>query len=200
MKKSFISVVTAVLLTSSLFGACEYQQKGDIIVGFKAFKTPLKIGVGGEFNSVEYINTNKSASDLQTLLRGSKVSINTSSVDSANPARDKKLVDFFFKKMVQQSITAKITDLKVDKSDGKSKAMTGVVSVEIKMNNITRPAELKFNYDKGVFQADGFIDLADYKALGALSSINKACYDLHQGKTWSDVEISFNLSIQEDCE
>jgi hypothetical protein len=200
MKKSFISVFSAVLLSSSLFGACEYEQKGDLIVGFKAFKTPLKIGVGGEFNSVEYINTNKSASNLQTLLSGSKVTINTSSVDSANPARDKKLVDFFFKKMAKQAITAKITDLKVDKSDPKSKAITGVVSLEIKMNNITRPAELKFNYDKGVFQADGFIDLADYKALGALTSINKACYDLHQGKTWSDVEISFNLNIQEDCQ
>ncbi len=200
MKKSLISLVSAVLLSSSLFGACEYEQKGDIIVGFKAFKTPLKIGVGGEFNSVEYINNRQSATDLQTLLSGSKVAINTSSVDSANPARDKKLVDFFFNKMIQQGISAKITDLKTDKSDGKSKAVTGVVFVEIKMNNVTRPAELKFNYDKGVFQADGSIDLADYKALGALNSINKACYDLHQGKTWSDVGISFNLSIKEDCQ
>ena len=133
-------------------------------------------------------------------MSGSKVAINTSSVDSANPARDKKLVDFFFNKMIQQGISAKITDLKTDKSDGKSKAVTGVVFVEIKMNNVTRPAELKFNYDKGVFQADGSIDLADYKALGALNSINKACYDLHQGKTWSDVGISFNLSIKEDCQ
>jgi len=200
MKKGFISVVAAVLLSSSLFGACEYEQKGDLIVGFKAFKTPLKVGVGGEFNSVEYINDTKSASDLQTLLSGSKVNINTASVDSANPARDKKLVDFFFKKMGQQGISAKIIDLKVDKADAKSKIVTGVVLVEIKMNKITRPAQMKFTYDKGVFQADGFIDLADYKALGALTSINKACYDLHQGKTWSDVEISFNLSIKEDCE
>ncbi len=200
MKKSFIGLVSAALLTSSLFGACEYEQKGDLIVGFKAFKTPLKIGVGGEFHNVEYSNKTQSAADLQALLKGSSVLIHTSSVETGNPARDKKLVDFFFNKLVQKQISAKITDLKTDKSDAKSKALSGVVFTEIKMNNVVRPAQLKFTYEKGVFQADGVIDLADYQALGALSSINKACYDLHQGKTWSDVEISFNLTIKEECE
>jgi hypothetical protein len=199
MNKGLMSVVAAVLLSSSLFGACEYGQNGDIIVGFQAYKTPLKIGVGGEFNSISYVNNTKTAKDLPTLLKGSTVNINTSSVDSANPARDKKLVDFFFNTMSQKGILAKITDVKVDKGDTDAKA-TGVVLVDIKMNNVSHPAEMKFIYEKGVFQADGVIDLGDYKALGALSSINKACYDLHKGKTWSDVSISFNMNIQADCQ
>lgn len=199
MNKGLMGVVAAVLLSSSLFGACEYGQNGDIIVGFQAYKTPLKIGVGGEFNSILYINNTKIAKDLPTLLKGSTVNINTSSVDSANPARDKKLVDFFFNTMTQKEILAKITDLKVDKVDATGKT-TGVVFVDIKMNNVSHPAEMKFNYEKGVLQADGVIDLGDYKALGALSSINKACYDLHKGKTWSDVSISFNMNIQADCQ
>ena len=198
MNKGLISVVTAVLLSSSLFGTCEYGQNGDIIVGFQAYKTPLKIGVGGEFNNVEYVNNTKFAKDLSTLLKGATVNINTGSVDSANPARDKKLVDFFFNIMSQKGIQAKITDLKVDKSDGSTKT-TGVIYVDIKMNNVSHPAEMKFSYEKGVLQADGVIDLKDYNALNSLSSINKACYDLHKGKTWSDVAISFNMNIQEDC-
>ena len=200
MKKSLVSIVTAVLLSSSLFGACEYEQNGDIIVGFQAFKTPLKIGVGGEFNSVEYVNNNKTAPNLSTLLKGAKVTINTASVDSGNAIRDKKLAELFFGKLTQNEIDAKILDLKLDKADGKSKALTGVVTIEIMMNGVIHPAELKFTYEKDIFQADGSIDLADYKALGALASINKACYDLHRGKTWSDVGISFNMIIKENCQ
>ena len=199
MNKSLLSVVTAVLLSSSLFGACEYSQKGDIVVGFQAYKTPLKIGVGGEFNNVGYVNNTKTAKNLSVLLKGSTVSINTGSVDSANPIRDKKLVDFFFNTMSQKGIQAKITDLKEDKSDGSAK-ITGVVFVDIKMNNVSHPAEMRFSYEKGVLQADGVIDLKDYNALNSLNSINKACYDLHKGKTWSDVAISFNMNIQEDCQ
>ena len=200
MKKGIVSVIAAALLSSSLFGACEYEQNGDIIVGFQAYKTPLKIGVGGEFDSVEYINSKKVASTLQALLVGSTVNINTASVDTANAGRDKKLTDFFFGKMSQKDINAKITEIKVDKIDDKSKVISGIVTVDIKMNNVSHPAELRFTYDRNEFQADGSIDLADYKALGALSSINKACYDLHRGKTWSDVAISFNMTIKESCE
>ena len=199
MNKGLLSVVTAVLLSSSLFGACEYEQNGDIIVGFQAYKTPLKIGVGGEFNDVEYVNNTKTAKDLSALLKGSTVNINTSSVDSANPASDKKLVDLFFNTMSQKGITAKITDLKIDKGEINTK-ITGVVFVDIKMNNVSHPAEMQFTYEKGVLQADGFIDLKDYNALASLASINKACYDLHRGKTWSDVSISFNMNIKAECQ
>jgi polyisoprenoid-binding protein YceI len=200
MKQILVSTVAAALFSSSLFATCEYTQNNDMIVGFQAYKTPLKIGVGGEFDNIEYNNFKKSAPDLASLLNGSKVTIITASVDSANPARDKKLVDFFFSKMVQKDITAKITDVKIDKVDPKSKAVTGIVTIEIKMNNVTRLAELKFTYENSAFQADGVIDLADFKALGALASLNKACYDLHKGKTWSDVGISFNMTIKESCE
>jgi hypothetical protein len=200
MKKGLISIVTAVVLSSSLFGACEYEQNGDIIVGFQAYKTPLKIGVGGEFNSVVYVNNTKTAPNLSQLLKGAKVTINTASVDSGNAPRDKKLVDLFFGKLTQNEINAKIIDVKIDKADGKSKVIRGVVVIEVKMNNVTRNAEMKFAFENNVLQADGFIDLADFKALGALDSINKACFDLHKGKTWSDVGISFNMIIKESCE
>jgi len=49
------------------------------------------------------------------------------------------------------------------------------------------------------FAAKGYIDLADFKALGALSSINKACYDLHQGKTWQDVAVAFKFDLKRTC-
>ncbi len=199
MKKVFISTVAALFISSTLFADCQYEQKGGVDVTFKAYKTPLKIGVGGKFDNVSYINDTKEAKDLQTLLVGSKVNIDTSSVNSSNAGRDKKLVNFFFDTMKQKGIYAKITDLKIDKSADGSKNITGVVSVDIKMNNVSHEAELKFVYVNGVLKADGFIDLADYNALSSLTSINKACYEAHQGKTWSDVAIGFTTNIAADC-
>ncbi|WP_345980485.1 YceI family protein [Sulfurimonas sp. HSL3-2] len=199
MKKVFISTVSALLVSSAVFADCQYKQEGTVDVAFKAYKTPLKIGVGGQFDDVKYINDVKSAKDLQALLIGSKVTIDTASVNSANEKRDKKLVTFFFDTMAQKGISAKIIDLKVDKNDADSKTLSGVVSVDIKMNNVFHEAQLKFNYENGVFKADGFIDLADYGALASLASINKACYELHQGKTWSDVAVSFTTNIAVDC-
>lgn len=199
MKKVFISTALAVLLSNTLFADCQYEQNKKVEVAFKAYKTPLKIGVGGKFDDVKYLNTTHSAKDLEALLVGSKVTINTASVNSANETRDKKLVNFFFNTMNQKEIDAKITSLTIDKNDGASKTLTGVVNVDIKMNNISHEAELKFVYENSVFKADGFIDLADYNALSSLASINKACYELHQGKTWSDVAISFTMNVMSVC-
>jgi hypothetical protein len=47
-----------------------------------------------------------------------------------------------------------------------------------------------------VFSATGVIDILDFSAGDALSSINKACSDLHEGKTWSDVTIGFTTKIE----
>ncbi|MBU0631384.1 YceI family protein [bacterium] len=199
MKKVFISSVLAVLLSNTLFADCQYAQSTNVEVAFKAYKTPLKIGVGGKFDDVKYLSVTDSAKDIKTLLVDSKVTIDTSSVNSANETRDKKLVKFFFDTMNQKEIDAKIISLSVDKNDGTSKILTGVVNVDIKMNDISHEAELKFVYENGIFKADGFIDLADYNALGSLASINKTCYELHQGKTWSDVMIGFTMNIISSC-
>jgi polyisoprenoid-binding protein YceI len=40
-------------------------------------------------------------------------------------------------------------------------------------------------------------DLGDFGMLPSLQGINKACYELHEGKTWQDVEISFVLTFQQ---
>ncbi len=55
---------------------------------------------------------------------------------------------------------------------------------------------MTYIYTKGHFQATGTIDLFDFAASDALASINKSCYDLHSGKTWSDVTIGFSTTIE----
>jgi len=63
------------------------------------------------------------------------------------------------------------------------------------MNGVTKTVPLKYSFSNGIFDANGVIDILDFSASKALSSINKACFALHKGKTWSDVSIGFSTKI-----
>jgi hypothetical protein len=197
MKRVFL--VAIIFVASSLFASCVLEQKGVVNVDFKAYKTPLKIGVGGKFNTVLYNNAVKTADDLKALLVGSTVEIDASSVNSANASRDVKLDKFFFGLMSTKTIRAKILDVTTKVYGAKGKPLSGIIKVHIEMNGVAHDAELRYRYKGEILQADGYIDLGDFHALRALNSLNKACYDLHQGKTWSDVAIGFKMKIIANC-
>lgn len=186
MKKSLIILMSASILAMA---ECTYETKKDVAVTWTAFKTPLKVGVGGTFKSVAY-KGNASGKTLPLLLEGASVQIQTNNVDSNNPGRDAKLVQFFFNQMDGQTLDAKI--LKLDET-------AKVVTVEIIMNGKGLEIPMAYTYEKGLFDAKGVIDLGDFNALSALTSINRACYDLHSGKTWQDVNIGFSMTVEEQC-
>ncbi len=169
--------------------ACTYRMKSGVTVDWTAFKTPLKKGVKGTFRSVVY-RGKMSAENLSKLLAGSQVSIDANNVDSGNPGRDAKLAKFFFGKMAGRALEAKIAGIDETRH---------IVSVEISMNGRHLVVPMRYTYENGTFNAAGVLDLADFGALDALKSINKACYALHQGKTWQDVEVGFGVRIAEHC-
>jgi len=172
-------------LAFSAFADCSYQSD-TAKVTWKAFKTYEKIGVGGSFDRVAV--QPKSGRSIEALLVGSNVKIDTGSVNSGNPGRDAKLVGSFFKIQNIDTITAKILSVK------DFKALT-----EITMNNVTKMIPLLYTVTEGKVNAKGFIDLGDFTMLPSLQSINKACFDLHGGKTWQDVEIGFEIPTKNDC-
>lgn len=186
MKKSLMILLTA---ASLVVADCAFVKQGDVAVTWTAFKTPLKKGVGGTFKSVAFKGSEK-AKSLSALLEGASVMIQTNNVDSNNPGRDAKLVQFFFNQMDGQTLDAKIV-----KVDEKAK----IVTVEIIMNGKGLEIPMAYTLEKGHFDAKGVIDLGDFNALGALKSINRACYELHEGKTWQDVNIGFSMGIEEQC-
>ncbi|SMP88416.1 YceI-like domain-containing protein [Epsilonproteobacteria bacterium SCGC AD-308-P11] len=175
-------------------GSCTLVQEGAVVVSFEAYKTPAKVGVGGVFDSVKYTPTAPSGKNFREIFVGSQVSIDTASVNSKNETRDDKLVKFFFDTMTGKNITAKISDYKPNKLF-KGKPKTGVFIVEVTMNGVTKTVPMNYSFDAGVMVANGVIDILDFSANEALSSINKACYDLHGGKTWSDVSIGFTTKV-----
>ena len=199
MKKVILVIVMVLGFTSSVSAStksgCVLAQKGKVTVAWTAYKTASKIGVSGTFDKVDYKRVVKSGKNFREILVGSSVNIDTSSVNSKNTGRDIKLVKFFFKQMNANTMNAKITDIKADKKL-KGKARTGVVTLDVTMNGVTKSVPMKYSYDSGVFSAKGIIDIFDFSASKALSSINKACFDLHKGKTWNDVSIAFSTNIE----
>lgn len=199
MKNIILSVLLALSIVSSANAAsksgCELSQVGPVTVKWEAYKTASKAAVGGIFDSVKYTPVAPMGKNFRSILVGSKVSIDTASVNSKNKGRDIKLVKFFFEQMSDKNIDAKIVDIKADPRVKKA-PRTGVVTVDVKMNGVNKTVPMKYSFSDDIFTATGVIDILDFSASKALSSINKACFDLHKGKTWSDVTIGFSTKIE----
>ncbi len=183
------------LFSFSHAGGCILTQSDDMNVSWKAYKTFAKLGVAGQFTSVKYTPNAKEGKNFKELLVGSSVEIDITKINTKNPARDKTLVDMFFKKLKGKTIQGKIIAIHSNKRE-KGKPYTGKLDISISMNEKTLIIPMSYHYDKEHFKANGVIDLFDFEAKPALNSINKSCYDLHKGKTWSDVNIEFSSIIK----
>ena len=195
MKKVLLSLLTLFSISHAATG-CVLVQPSDMNVTWKAYKTLGKIGVGGQFTSVKYTPAALEGKNFKELFVGSKISIDVSKIDTGNPDRDETLVKDFFSVLKGKTIEGEITSIKKTDKHVKGKPRTGNIDVEITMNKKTLTIPMTYIYTKGHFQATGTIDLFDFAASDALASINKSCYDLHSGKTWSDVTIGFSTTIE----
>jgi polyisoprenoid-binding protein YceI len=182
MKKIVLSLLT---LSSLALADCHYEADA-IEVEWEAYKTPAKIDVDGTFQKITLHAPAQKTQ--QELLQHATLSIDTKSVYSKNSDRDAKLVKFFFDVQNVHTIEAKVLSVSHNKA-----------SVAITMNNITKEVVMDLDFDKDEIEAKGRIDLADFAMLPSLKSINTACYDLHKGKTWQDVEIEFEIKTHKRC-
>lgn len=198
MKKSLVAVLMALSLLSNANASektgCVLAQSGDVEVSWIGYKTPKKVGVGGVFDKVAYTPATKEGENFRTILVGSSVIIDSSSVNSKHADRDAKLAKFFFGMMKDKNINAKIVDIKADKKV-KDAPRTGVVDVEIEMNGVKKVVPMTYSFADEIFEAKGNIDILDFQANSALKGINEACFDLHEGKTWSEAGIGFKMKI-----
>ncbi len=176
---------------------CLLVQDNTMNVRWDAYKTDSRITVHGKFVDVQYTPKALEGKNFRELLVGSKVSMESSKIDTEIVSRDETIVQFFFNKLSTTKIESVITDIKADEAHHmKGKPKTGIVTVQITMNGKTVTTPMNYNYFKEDFSATGSINLADFSALDALASIDKSCHDLYKGKIWSDVTIKFNTRIK----
>lgn len=180
MKTIFLSLL---LISSSLYASCISSiDFSKAQINWTAFKTPAKVGVKGSFKNFKVNATGNN-------LDNAEVEIDTSSVYTKNKQRDAKIYKHFFKRMVSSTkIKAKI--LNFTKS---------TLDLEVKMNKSTIIVPMDVSIRNGILKANGIIDIFDFNMYKNLKSINYACKELHQGKTWNDVQIELVLKYPKSC-
>ena len=196
MKKILLSlgVLLSIANASGNGTGCVLVQDKTMNVRWDAYKTDSRITVHGKFTDIKYTPNALEGKNFRELLVGSKVSIDSSKIDTAIISRDETVIQFFFNKLSTGTIEGIITDIKADERI-KGKPRTGIVTVKITLNGKTKTVPMNYNYYKEDFSTTGSINLADFSALDALASIDKSCHDLYKGKIWSDVTIKFNTKI-----
>lgn len=177
---------------------CSYSYDNrSTIFAWKAFKTNEKIGVGGTFDTINVTST--TANSLAGLIKSIKFDIPTSTVNSNNPDRDKKIFEFFFGKMEGGD---KISG-QVKKVSGNENA--GIVTLFVMMNSVGNDVEMTYDFSRNVLNMEGEINLGDFNGQEAVKSLNDKCKDLHTGKDgvsilWPDVKLTLTTTIDKVCE
>lgn len=149
-----------------------------------AFKTTDKIPVKGTFTQLNIENSQTAPTALESL-NGVKFSIPVSSLFTNDTIRDKKLIKYFFKNLVNTNIISGVLFTNNENSG----------NLEITMNNITQTVPIYYIISDQMVTMDAVIDLDNWNAQQALNLLNEDCFDLHTGpdgvsKTWSEVKIS----------
>ncbi|EQC43893.1 YceI family protein [Bacteriovorax sp. Seq25_V] len=173
-------LIAALLTTFTASAQCLNFDASAAKIQWTAFKTPAKAGVKGSFDKIT-ITPVKNKTAFDTLLKGSKFSVDTASVNTANPGRDAKLKEFFF---MGTKIDGVVT--------GVSKKM---ITTEMTINGQKRTVPLAYTLDGTKLNAKGTIDVFDFSMSKHLTSINNACKALHEGKTWNDVNIELEVNF-----
>ncbi|MBJ6368699.1 YceI family protein [Snuella sedimenti] len=158
-------------------------------VKWTAYKTTEKKPVGGEFTVLKF--DNKEGASAQEALNNLNFSIPVSSLFTKDESRDTKLKASFFGAMLDTDILK-----------GTIKYTNNSCVASITMNGVTHdlPLDVKITEERRVTMT-GTMNLADWDALGALETLNKACFDLHKGpdgvsKTWEDVAIEVSTFLR----
>lgn len=177
MFKIFI-LFNLLLITNLSNAQCLSGDMADYSLKWEAFKTSKKIGVEGEFQKIIFKNF-KANSKFNTELKGAEFEISTKSIFTNNESRDENLKSHFFD---FDKITAIIK--KIEKE---------YILIDVLINNKLRSVALKYKIEDSVLTATGFIDIFDFNLSKQLIRLNKECFALHEGKTWSDVKISLKV-------
>lgn len=200
MKQS-LPLMTLVLacISNTVFAACDYtpDQEG-FKVHFTFYGAPDKSYVVTKNTFTEY----ETASETGKLV-GATIDIDATSVDTSHdlsngmggqwpanfvPIRNMNVVNGLFNNYVNPGkVAAKIASVDAEK-----------VNVEVTMNGETRTIPMDYSIAEGVLSAAGKLDILDFNAAEAFAKFEALCkVAWHKGKSWSEIEIFFEVPVAE---
>ncbi|CAM1362669.1 conserved exported protein of unknown function [Tenacibaculum soleae] len=165
-------------------------QDADNNINWTAYKTTEKIPVNGHFQKIT-ITANGEGNTAKEAINNAEFTIPVSSVFTKDTSRDFKIKKFFFGIMDNTKLLSGKLILEND-SIGYS---------NITMNGVTKKLPFKYSLNGKTFNLTGKLQITNWGAEKALTSLNEACKDLHKGadgvsKTWDDVTINITSTFK----
>ncbi|MDO6813524.1 YceI family protein [Tenacibaculum soleae] len=165
-------------------------QEADNNINWTAYKTTEKIPVNGHFQKIT-ITANGEGNTAKEAINNAEFTIPVSSVFTKDTSRDFKIKKFFFGIMDNTKLLSGKLILEND-SIGYS---------NITMNGVTKKLPFKYSLNGKTFKLTGKLQITNWGAEKALTSLNEACKDLHKGadgvsKTWDDVTINITSTFK----
>lgn len=186
MKKILLSFIALTFLCSSVYATSLDTTQAK--VKWTAYKTAQKIAVSGSFSDIKY--KFKKGSTIAGILDGASASISPLSVDLGDDIKNNNVKNHFFAKFNKQE-SIKVTFKNVVEGDNQ-----GSILATVKMNGKNIKVPMQYAIKDGMFEAKGIIDITEFGTLEAFKSLATFCHDLHEGLTWTQVEISFSAPVQ----
>lgn len=162
-----------------------------------AYKYSTKLGVSGILPDVRYkpshewINNLSHITDFITGFYFECV-VNLTPNENAS-VRDQNIQNYFFNKLSTTKIYGKVIS-------ASGTATSGLVSMELTFNGVQKIYHASYLVSGNIIALDCTIQLKDFNALEALSSLHEAVSDLHKGPdgisiTWPDVDIKVSTEL-----
>ena len=184
--------------TSEPSQTCTYQVKS-AKPEWTAYKFTDKVPVGGTFNTYTLSET-QSAGSLSDAFKGIAITIDASSVESNNPARNTTITEQYFAKFAPQH------NLKANVVSSSGDNTKGTMSINLEMNGVAKSLSFNYTYEaaKGLLEATSVMDMMDFNLQTPFNSIHEACKTLHTGpdgvaKTWTEVALKVTAEVVENC-
>jgi hypothetical protein len=201
MKNTLPLITLLILLTASCTpkGKCTYRGVSDSIqLEWTAYKTSEKVPVQGKFG-VSNLTGPMTGGNLNELLTGLKLEIDSGSLLTGDAGRDVTIKQFFFDKFnPADKINASVASLAGDDQKG-------VLHVTIEMNGVTKTIPFAYQVSsEGMLEAKATIQLFDFNLQEAFASLHQACEDKHTGKdgvskTWDTVDLLLMGKFSKEC-
>lgn len=157
-------------------------------VVWTAYKTPAKVAVSGTFKDIAF-KFGKKQDSIATALEGASATIDPIKVNLNDDVKNANLRDFFFSKFSKKEIKVTLHDV----VEGKDQ---GTILASVRMNGKTNKVPMEYKIENDVLKAHGVLDLSEFKLSEARVNLQKAVSDLHEGMTWSQVTIGFEVPIK----
>ncbi len=191
MKKLFITSLAICALSLSLNAVTIDTSKAS--ASFTAFKTAKKVGVNGTFDGIVF-KFGKKQDSIASTLEGASATMEAMNINLGDATKNESLKKNFFSKFNKDKKNQQL--IKVTFRNVIEGENTGTILASVSMNNRSQKIPMQYTIKDDTIEVKGVLDVLDFGLAEQFKSLSLGCKDLHEGLTWSQVEISIKAPLK----